>query len=125
MNESPDKNVEAVRQQLLERSRVGLKKYGVTTEREDLTFLDWCNHAQQENMDSAVYIEKLKGWADKENQLCHLCRELIATIRVNVACKTIACKFPEEFDRVIQSFEDRLFNSSVYYGKQKPRNSWH
>lgn len=56
---SPDKHVEAVRQQLLERSEVGLQKYGVTTERTDLTRLDWLRHAQQEALDFAVYLEVL------------------------------------------------------------------
>ena len=56
---SPDKHVEAVRRQLLERSQVGLRKYGVTTERTDLTRLDWLRHAQQEALDLAVYLEVL------------------------------------------------------------------
>ena len=56
---NPDKHVEAVRQQLLERSQVGPRKYGVTTERQDLTRLDWIRHAQQEAMDLAVYLQVL------------------------------------------------------------------
>ena len=54
-----DRNVEAVRAKLRRRAKVGLKKYGVTTERTDLTELDWLNPAQQEAMDLAVYLEKL------------------------------------------------------------------
>lgn len=34
---SPDANVEAIRESLLQRSKIGLQKYGVTTERGDLT----------------------------------------------------------------------------------------
>lgn len=56
-NESPDRNVEAIRQSLLERSRVGLAKYGVTTERTDLELADWLRHLQEELLDAAVYIE--------------------------------------------------------------------
>jgi len=52
-----DANVEAVRAKLLHRSRVGLAKYGVTTERTDLTRADWLNHLQEELMDACVYIE--------------------------------------------------------------------
>lgn len=55
----PDSNVEAVRQKLLDRSIVGLKKYGVTTERDDLSTLDWLNHWQQELMDACLYVEVL------------------------------------------------------------------
>lgn len=54
---SPDKNVEAVREKLLLRSKIGLRKYGVTTERKDVDLLGWLIHLQQELMDAAVYAE--------------------------------------------------------------------
>jgi len=54
---SPDAHVENVRQKLLDRSRIGLAKYGVTTERKDLSLKDWILHLQQELMDAAVYAE--------------------------------------------------------------------
>jgi len=44
---------------LLSRADTGLKKYGTTMEREDLTTVDWLIHLQEELMDGAVYIEKL------------------------------------------------------------------
>lgn len=56
---SPDSNVEAVRRKLLARSVVGLRKYGVTTERRDLSKIRWLRHAQEEALDFAVYLEKL------------------------------------------------------------------
>lgn len=52
-----DCNVARVRAKLLDRSRVGLVKYGVTTERGDLSQADWLRHLQEELMDAAVYIE--------------------------------------------------------------------
>ena len=52
-----DRNVESVRTKMLERSAVGLAKYGVTTERGDLSHADWLKHLQEELMDAAVYIE--------------------------------------------------------------------
>lgn len=52
-----DTNVEAVRQKLLARSQVGINKYGVTTNRTDLTVLDWLTHLQEELMDACVYLE--------------------------------------------------------------------
>ncbi len=57
---SPDSNVEALREQLLERSLVGFKKYGCTTNRTDLSTLQWLQHLQEELLDAAVYIETLK-----------------------------------------------------------------
>jgi len=55
-----DKNVEHVVSQLREREQQGLRKYGVNTERTDLSALEWLQHLQEELMDGAVYIEKLK-----------------------------------------------------------------
>lgn len=39
-----DSIVEAVRQDLLSRSELGIKKYGVTLDRSDLTLKDWLQH---------------------------------------------------------------------------------
>ena len=61
MDETPDTNVEKVIAQLRERKERGLKKYGVTTDRKDLSQLQWLQHLQEELMDGAVYIEKIKS----------------------------------------------------------------
>ena len=56
-----DRNVEKVITQLRDREEEGMRKYGVNTERKDLTTLQWLQHLQEELMDASVYIEKLKG----------------------------------------------------------------
>lgn len=53
-----DTVVEAVREDLLTRSQVGIKKYGVTLDREDLSLEDWLEHAYQECLDQANYLKK-------------------------------------------------------------------
>ena len=55
-----DTILESVINQFRERSEVGIKKYGVTLDRTDLSSLEWINHAQQEAMDFVLYLEKLK-----------------------------------------------------------------
>ena len=55
-----EENVENVITQLREREQRGLSKYGVNTERTDLSTLEWLQHLQEELMDGTVYIEKLK-----------------------------------------------------------------
>jgi len=55
-----DTIVESVVKQYKDRSDVGIAKYGVTLNREDLTTLQWLNHLQQELMDATLYIERLK-----------------------------------------------------------------
>jgi hypothetical protein len=55
-----DSILESVINQFRERSEVGIKKYGTTLDRTDLSTLDWISHAQQELMDGILYLEKLK-----------------------------------------------------------------
>ena len=56
-----DRNVENVITQLCSREEQGMIKYGVNTERKDLSTLEWLQHLQEELMDATVYIEKLKN----------------------------------------------------------------
>ena len=54
-----DAITESVREKLKQRAERGLVKYGVTVDRDDLTELQWMQHAQEELLDGAVYLEKL------------------------------------------------------------------
>ena len=56
-----DPIVESVINQFKTRSEIGIKKYGTTLERNDLSTLDWLKHLQEEMMDAVLYIEKLKS----------------------------------------------------------------
>mgnify|MGYP003630098738 CR=1 FL=1 len=67
---SPDQNVERNRQLLLERSIAGLQKYGVTTERADLTLNQWLQHLLEELLDGANYIQA--AMANSEPSTVHL-----------------------------------------------------
>jgi hypothetical protein len=55
-----DSVVSSVVQSFLQRAEFGLKKYGKTMDRDDLTVLQWIQHAQEEHMDAILYLEKLK-----------------------------------------------------------------
>ena len=55
-----DSNVEAVINSIREREERGMSKYGVNTDRTDLSTLEWLQHLQEELMDGAVYIERIK-----------------------------------------------------------------
>jgi hypothetical protein len=61
-----DKYVQAVKEKFEQRSQTGIKKYNTTLEREDLNFIDWLNHLQEELMDATLYVERLKtSYAEK------------------------------------------------------------
>ena len=51
-----DKVIEKIKQ----RQAIGLKKYGVSVKDNPLTELEWLNHLQEELLDGAIYVEKLK-----------------------------------------------------------------
>ena len=57
-----DKIVKKVIDKFNQRSEAGIKKYGVTLERNDLSFQDWIQHAQEEAMDFILYLEKIKEY---------------------------------------------------------------
>lgn len=59
MSQSQDCNVNSVTQKMIDRSNVGFTKYATTTERGDLSKMQWLTHAQEEAMDFAIYLEKL------------------------------------------------------------------
>jgi len=56
-----DSIVNSVISEFISRSNVGLEKYGTTLDREDLSLLDWVQHAQEELMDGILYLEKIKN----------------------------------------------------------------
>lgn len=55
-----DSIVNSVIAQFATRSNIGLEKYGTTLDRDDLTILEWIQHAQEEMMDGTLYLEKIK-----------------------------------------------------------------
>ena len=57
-NKNVDKTVEAVIDKFQKRSEVGIKKYGVTLDREDLELEDWLLHFQEEMQDGILYLER-------------------------------------------------------------------
>jgi len=54
-----DSIVEEVRELLLNRSNVGIKKYNTTLDREDLTELEWRQHHQEELLDAILYNARI------------------------------------------------------------------
>lgn len=51
-----------------QRSEVGLKKYGVSLEKDERSLEDWCTMAIEEALDKANYLMKLKEELKKINK---------------------------------------------------------
>lgn len=61
-----DPVVEANRRMLLDRSNLGVKKYGVMLNRTDLCHRDWLQHALEEALDMANYLQAAIQQIDRE-----------------------------------------------------------
>jgi hypothetical protein len=46
---------------LKNRSETGIRKYGTTLDRTDLTIKEWIDHAIEEALDLALYLERVKN----------------------------------------------------------------
>lgn len=55
-----DKIVQEIKDKFEQRSQLGIKKYGTTLERDDLSAEEWLNHAIEECMDLLLYLQRLK-----------------------------------------------------------------
>ena len=58
--EDPDPIVATTIRRMQSRSAGGIKKYGVTMMREDVTTVEWIDHAIEEALDMAIYLERVK-----------------------------------------------------------------
>lgn len=65
-----DSIVDSVRQDLLNRSMVGVKKYQTTLDREDIDLLGWLRHQYEELLDAALYCKR--AIKDLENPKIHI-----------------------------------------------------
>ena len=52
---------------LLEREEKGIKEYGTTMDRKDLSEIDWLQHAYEEALDLSIYLKKLINIKKNEN----------------------------------------------------------
>lgn len=55
-----DSIVDSVIDKLITRAEVGKAKYNTTLDREDLGLSEWITHLQEELLDAANYLEKIK-----------------------------------------------------------------
>lgn len=108
LTESPDANVEKNRQMLLERSVVGLQKYGVTTERTDLTTSQWLQHILEELLDAANYVQATKMQIERDLSLVSLVRthHIAALERAIGLREHLAKQAAQQNDIGIANFED-------------------
>jgi hypothetical protein len=52
--------------QIKQRAAAGLAKYGTSMRRTDLSVHDWLQHAKEEMLDGAIYLQKLQDQLESE-----------------------------------------------------------
>lgn len=57
---TPDPIVNTVIDKMTQRSVEGIKKYGHTMERTDITLVGWIDHTIEELLDAAIYLERMR-----------------------------------------------------------------
>ena len=128
-----DSIVESVRQDLLDRSEVGIKKYNTTLDREDLNAGDWMTHAYQELLDGALYLKRLhKEWS--KTQIYVLAEDFVRleikyndlkeNYDLNLEQLGIKNKIIENLTKVIKSQEEEIaeLKKEEYLTKKR---AWH
>jgi hypothetical protein len=60
LSQPKDAVVEAVRDDLLRRSQVGIKKYNTTLDRTDIDLKGWVKHALEEALDLSLYLKRIQ-----------------------------------------------------------------
>lgn len=61
-----DNIVERVVSLFRSRSQRGIQKYGTTLDKNELSNREWLQHLQEELMDAALYVEKIKSIIDEQ-----------------------------------------------------------
>ena len=62
------KTLDKVIAQLKDREELGKVKYGTTVDRDDLTMIEWLEHAKQEAMDQVLYLQRCIDYLQPNNQ---------------------------------------------------------
>lgn len=71
-----------------ERASVGLKKYGVTVDRKDLTADQWIQHAIEEMLDGAAYLMRLREqMSSNEKAVCDFIKMMNLGLRIETNSK--------------------------------------
>ncbi len=68
---------EQIIQEIKDRAVKGFEKYGVSTDRSDLTVLEWLQHLKEEQMDSLIYNQVLQNKLSKLKYLCTDFKEIM------------------------------------------------
>lgn len=117
-----DTIVESVRQDLLDRSQAGIKKYNTTLDREDLDLSDWLVHAYQELLDGALYLKRAKQDVEELNEQFDEIVKEFYTLKKEFELKD---RIIETLNKVIFSQEQEIKELKNEKHLVQKRRAWH
>ena len=122
-----DSIVESVRQDLLDRSEVGIKKYNTTLDRNDLETEKWVQHAYEELLDGALYLKRLlkdintsKIYYSSEAYFALVSEKSKLEMELDTKNRII-----NNLTKVIKSQEEEIIELRKEEYLEKKRRAWH
>jgi hypothetical protein len=122
-----DSIVESVRQDLLDRSEVGIKKYNTTLDRNDLETEEWVQHAYEELLDGALYLKRLlrdintpKIYYSSESYFTLMSEKSKLELELDTKNRII-----NNLTKVIKSQEEEIAELKKEEYLDKKRRAWH
>lgn len=106
-----DPIVESVVSKLRLRSNLGVKKYGTTLADNDLTFLEWVKHVQEEQMDNVNYLEVILQNGIKKQ------KKYIEEI-LEIANSLDSYYFHDKLEEIAEEMQKDLENLGVKFNDQ-------
>jgi len=85
-----------------ERAKLGLSKYGTSMERTDLSKKEWVQHAQEEALDLAIYLERLKTTSNPLSE-----DDMLNIIAMITACQK-GCLVGDEYEVIKKKLQNVL-----------------
>ena len=111
MSTTRDTVVQAIVEKFLERSNLGIEKYGTTLDRNDLNTLQWINHAQEELMDAILYLERLK----REYSTPHVAMPVQTPPNTpptaSILCSIFSPRYKEDEERPMRKVQRKIMSA--------------
>jgi hypothetical protein len=112
---------------LASRSEIGLAKYNMTMDREDLIASDWVQNAYEEALDMALYLKRLKKdmLAMEEELSAFKTQAMIRSKLVDEAVKNSTCTTTNSGTKLVYDFSPKPNEVNTGSNDSTVKRAWH
>lgn len=114
MSSTRDTVVQAIVEKFLSRSSLGIEKYGTTLDRDDLSTLEWINHAQEELMDAILYLERLKREYNRPSTPVPPETPPNTPPTASILCSVFSPRYRNTDDRPMRKVQRKIMNANDF-----------